>query len=536
MQHIFSKNALRFCIILPQIAICIFLFITASISQVTSQNNEFQSIDYYVAQNITKENILSHLKVLAADSLEGREFGTFGINRAADYIVSRISKAGLKPMGDRGTYYQPVITEAWKWKKLSLRSSRARLTPGLDFDTRIWDNSNPMTLSADHVMYIGYGINDPSFNDYAFAQGWGEVLLMLDDEPKRGNDYIITGSAEPSQWSKNLDKKVAQALSKNAKAILLIQNPDKFKKEIILGEQKIFTVDTTPRYPIPIIRINRKSLDKIFDAEQLKKLLQYIDFSEKGKITSNYLACDFDFHSSLAKEKMLGRNIIAAVEGTDPKKKYEWIILSAHYDHLGITNGQINNGADDNGTGVSAIIEIAKSLQKLKNEGRELDRSILVAFFTGEEKGLVGSQYFTSNPVLPLRMIKADINIDMIGRSDNFHEPGENYVYSIGADKINPLIEKTLDVANYVSINYLIDKKYNAENHPSRLYYRSDHYSFASRGIPSVFLFGGFHEDYHQPTDDIEKINLQKVQDIATMVYFALIRLVNTPVILTDYK
>ena len=512
------------------------LFTTDVDAQRTATAGKFKNVDFHVSQLITRDNLLAHLQVLASDSLEGREFGTFGINRAADYIVSRLHKAGVKPMGGRGTYFQPVTVNTWKWKELSFRTATEKMTAGLDYAVRFFDNKNKLALTADHMMYIGYGINDLKYNDYAFAQGWNEVLLMLDGEPKKGNNYLISGTDQPSAWSKSLDKKMALAVAKNAKAILLIQDAAYFKKEIITGQQKSFSIDTSARYPIPVIRINKNSLGKIFAPEELKKLQQYLEFSRMGKISSNYVSGKIDFRSSVENEVMHGRNVIAWIEGADQRKKYEWLILSGHYDHLGITNGEVNNGADDNGTGTAALIEIAAALQRLRNEGRKLDRSILIVFFTAEEKGLLGSKFFAENPVIPLRMVKANINIDMIGRSDDLHEPGENYIYSIGADKINPILDEAVQIANDASVHYKLDYTYNDEAHPSKLYYRSDHYSFASKGIPSVFLFGGFHEDYHMPTDDIEKIDLQKVQDVARMVYFALIQLAGYPVIQTQYR
>ena len=193
------------------------------------------------------------------------------------------------------------------------------------------------------------------------------------------------------------------------------------------------------------------------------------------------------------------RNVVAVLEGNDPVLKNEYIIVSAHYDHIGIVNGEINNGADDNGTGVAALINLSKALKALRDNNYILKRSLLFLFCTGEEVGLIGSRYYTEHPIVPLRDTKININIDMIGRNDGQHADNENYVYVIGADKINPMLDRTIRENNSWSVNYKLDYTYNDTNHPSRLYYRSDHYNFIEKGIPSVFLFGGFHKDYHRP-------------------------------------
>ena len=197
-------------------------------------------------------------------------------------------------------------------------------------------------------------------------------------------------------------------------------------------------------------------------------------------------------------------NIWAFVEGTE--KPNEIVVISAHYDHVGVKNGEIYNGADDDGSGTAALIEIGKAFQQAKKDGNGPKQSVLIIHMTGEEHGLHGSRYYSENPLFPLANTVANINIDMIGRRDEFHTASNNYIYLIGSDYLSSDLAKICEEVNKKYTNLVLDYKYNDRADPNRFYYRSDHYNFAKNGIPSVFLFSGIHEDYHKPGDDVEKI------------------------------
>lgn len=197
-------------------------------------------------------------------------------------------------------------------------------------------------------------------------------------------------------------------------------------------------------------------------------------------------------------------NIWAFIEGSE--KPNEIVVISAHYDHIGIKNGEVYNGADDDGSGTVAIMEIAAAFQKAKNEGRGPKRSILILHATGEEHGLHGSRYYSENPLFPLANTVADVNIDMIGRRDEFHQNSNNYIYLIGSDYLSTDLYKLCEAVNKQNKLLTIDYKFNDKKDPNRFYYRSDHYNFAKNGIPSVFLFNGVHADYHKATDEVSKI------------------------------
>lgn len=205
------------------------------------------------------------------------------------------------------------------------------------------------------------------------------------------------------------------------------------------------------------------------------------------------------------KAKNDSENVLAFIEGSE--KPEEIIVLSAHLDHVGHHDGEIYNGADDDGSGTVALLEMAEAFQLAKKDGKGPKRSILILHVTGEEKGLFGSRYYSENPVFPLANTVADINVDMIGRVDPEHKDAPNYVYVIGADRLSTGLDAAVTKANKNLKDFKLDYKYNDRNDPERIYYRSDHYNFAKNGVPSVFFFSGIHEDYHKPTDTPDKID-----------------------------
>ena len=225
-------------------------------------------------------------------------------------------------------------------------------------------------------------------------------------------------------------------------------------------------------------------------------------------------------------------NIWAFIEGSE--KPNEIIVISAHYDHIGVKNGEVYNGADDDGSGTVALLEIAQAFSKAKKEGHGPKRSILFLHVTGEEHGLLGSSYYSQNPLFPLANTITDINIDMIGRHDEFHNDSSNYVYLIGSDYLSTDLYNICEAANKNFVKLSIDYKYNERTDPNRFYYRSDHYNFAKNGIPSVFLFNGVHADYHKATDEVNKIEfdaLAKRAQFAFAIAWDLANRENRPVV-----
>jgi Zn-dependent M28 family amino/carboxypeptidase len=215
-------------------------------------------------------------------------------------------------------------------------------------------------------------------------------------------------------------------------------------------------------------------------------------------------------------------NVLGVIEGSD--KKDEYVIITAHYDHVGKrSDGTIYYGADDDGSGTTGILELAEAFMTAKAAGKGPRRSILLMPVSGEEKGLWGSQYYSENPVFPLEKTSVDLNIDMIGRigSDYLNDKDSvNYVYTIGDDKLSSDLAPITDLVNKTYLNLKLDRKYNDPKDPNRFYYRSDHYNFAAKGVPIIFYFNGVHADYHKPTDTPDKINYPLMAKRAQLVFY----------------
>lgn len=220
-------------------------------------------------------------------------------------------------------------------------------------------------------------------------------------------------------------------------------------------------------------------------------------------------------------------NVLAYIKGSE--KPDEIVIISAHLDHIGITNsGEINNGADDDGSGTVAILEIAEAFKLAEQAGHGPKRSVLFLHVTGEELGLYGSRYYADvDPVFPLKNTVADLNIDMIGRVDDKHEGGKNYLYLIGSDKLSTELHEISETVNKTYFNLEFDYTYNADNDPNRFYYRSDHYNFAKHKVPVIFYFNGTHADYHKPSDTPDKINYGFLETRARLIFHTAWELAN---------
>lgn len=287
--------------------------------------------------------------------------------------------------------------------------------------------------------------------------------------------------------------------------------------------KEIKTANNAEKYAATITAENLKTHLYVFASDEFegrntgepgqKKAVQYLkDFYVSQKIKSPLGADDYyqevpaEFlnKNSRRGELKASENVLAFIKGTE--KPEEIIIISAHLDHEGIKGGEIYNGADDDGSGSMAILEIAEAFKMAVKEGKSPKRSILFLHVTGEEKGLLGSKYYTENPVFPLLNTVCNLNIDMIGRVDDLHKKDSNYVYLIGADKLSTALHQVSDSINTKYTNINLDYRYNDENDPNRFYYRSDHYNFAKQNIPVIFYFNGTHEDYHRPSDTADKI------------------------------
>ncbi|MDA9596825.1 M28 family metallopeptidase [Flavobacteriaceae bacterium] len=219
-------------------------------------------------------------------------------------------------------------------------------------------------------------------------------------------------------------------------------------------------------------------------------------------------------------------NVVAIIEGSEFPKEY--IVLSAHLDHIGTHDGEINNGADDDGSGTVAMMEIAEAFKQASLQGYTPKRSIVFLHVSGEEKGLLGSRYYVENPLYPLAQTVANLNIDMIGRLDpKRKDKNPNYIYLIGSDKLSQELHDISEATNQKYTQLILDYTFNADDDPNRFYYRSDHYNFAKNNIPVIFYFNGTHEDYHKPSDTPDKINYPLLQKRTQLIFYTLCEIAN---------
>ena len=233
-----------------------------------------------------------------------------------------------------------------------------------------------------------------------------------------------------------------------------------------------------------------------------------------------------DRSSRILKKKVVvkGENVLGYIEGTDLKN--ELLVITAHYDHLGKKDSLIFNGADDNSSGTASIMEIAEAFMLAKKEGYSPRRSVLIMAVSGEEKGLLGSKYYTKKPIYPLKNTIANLNVDMIGRVGNKKDHA-NYIYLIGSDMLSTELHNISEEVNNKYTQLELDYTFNKEDDPNRYYYRSDHYNFAKNNIPVIFYFNGVHEDYHRPSDTIEKLDFNKIKKISKLIFLTAWELAN---------
>ncbi len=224
--------------------------------------------------------------------------------------------------------------------------------------------------------------------------------------------------------------------------------------------------------------------------------------------------------------KVQTENVAAIIKGTEFPEEY--IVISSHLDHIGIENGEINNGADDDGSGTVALLEIAQAFKMAQINGNGPKRTLIFLHVTGEEKGLLGSKYYTENPLYPLNKTMVNLNVDMIGRTDPKRiDKDPNYIYLIGADRLSQDLHDISEAANNKYTKFKIDYTFNDKKDPNRFYYRSDHYNFAKNNIPVIFYFSGTHEDYHKPGDTVDKIMYELLAKRTKLIFYTAWELAN---------
>tara|TARA_B100001142_G_scaffold61798_2_gene60948 strand:+ start:4625 stop:6211 length:1587 start_codon:yes stop_codon:yes gene_type:complete len=475
-----------------------------------------------IGEQITKKELKKHILILASDSLEGREVGTPGELMAANYIANHFKKIGIPPYKN-STYYQEIPLHQTTIKDVYLKINNTELKFKKEFYT--YPNFNETEIIEQEIVFLGYGIESKNYNDYNINVE-GRVIAILNGEPKNEQGkYIVSGGGQKSPES-NWKFKLKTAKSKGVKAVIFISenyDGDYEKVEHKIEHPGVSLMDKED--PVPFVYVGVKTANLILGKNKLEKIKNKIKTKQRPihKKTQNSIVLRTQNNSS----KFTGKNVLGFIEGSDPELKNEIIVITAHYDHIGIIDGLIHNGADDNATGTAAVLEIAKAFQMAKKLGVNFKRSILCMPNSAEEKGLLGSYYYVENPEFPINNTIACLNVDMIGRMDELHPKDSNYVYLIGADKLSTDLHNISESANKKHVKMDIDYTFNDPKDPNRFYYRSDHYNFAKKNIPSIFYFSGVHEDYHKHTDTTEKIIYEKVEKITKLIFYTAWELAN---------
>ncbi len=499
-----------------------------------------QDLSSRYAESITPAELRKHLEIIAADSLEGRFTGSPGQKKAAAYMVSNFQQYGLTPAAQKADGQKSFLQEyelyRRDWGEVAIKTGKKTYELYKDLVVNGLTNV-PEALSIGTV-FAGYGIEAGSYNDYKDLDVKGKAVVVFEGEPfdKSGNS-LISGTKEKTKWSspQGWQAKATLALGKGAGYLIVISEKEggEFEKEIqrrASMRQRVSQL-TLRKVEESLTNVAAFTVSKDAAADMLgtkSKTLEKL----RRKITNTARPVSAGPEGTVVltavrkHEVVATENVAAFLEGTD--KKDEVIVISAHLDHIGISpDGQINNGADDDGSGTVALLELAQAFSMAKAGGHGPRRSLLFLNVTGEELGLFGSEYYSENPLFPLEKTVANLNIDMIGRVDEAHTENPRYVYLIGSDKLSSELHAIGEEVNKKYVQLDLDYTFNDANDPNRFYYRSDHYNFAKKGIPVVFYFTGVHPDYHRPGDEVHKILFDRQSEIVKLIFHTAWELAN---------
>lgn len=456
---------------------------------------------------VSQADLKEYLTIIASDALEGRETGTRGQKMAAAFIAAHFQELGLQgPVN--GGYYQavPLYSSVPGESYLKVGATKFENYSGLIYFGTA-DTGGEVSIPA---VFVGYGTEA----DFAQVDVKDKAVVMLSKEMRtQGNPAV------------------KMAREKGAK-LLIINTTEKTEEfEMMSGQFKGFMSGgrlslKKPDQSVQTMQnflVAPTTVAKLFNTT-FEKLKAAATADPKKNALKKLKPATIQYKISTGIKTIHSENVLGYMEGTD--KKDEVVVITSHYDHVGIdksvkTGDNINNGADDDGSGTVSVMSIAKAFAQAKAEGKGPRRSILFMTVTGEEKGLLGSEYYSEHPVYPLANTVVNLNIDMVGRRDPQHKDSDPYVYVIGSDKLSDELHALSETVNKNSVNLIFDYTYNDQNHPERLYYRSDHWNFAKKNIPIIFYFDGIHEDYHKVSDEVEKIEFDLLEKRAQTVFYA---------------
>ncbi|NML65640.1 M28 family peptidase [Hymenobacter sp. RP-2-7] len=481
----------------------------------------------YAERYITQEHLRRDLGVLASDEYEGRETGTKGQQMAAAYITQQFKDDSLvAPVAANAAnpYLQTFSLERNAWQPGGTLVVGGKTYKWLEDFYSSSGRSPFQQPTAVQPVFVGYGIEQGDYDEYKNLDVKGKDVLLLSGEPRTAaGKALLSADGAATKWGANARAKIALAEQKGARAVFLISQDADFAKNMArltpyIMRPTITTAGAGGGRP-PLFMVSPALGLKLLNTSETKlKAAEAAAAEAKVSVASKLKPAKFTISAPQEHSAVSTENVLGFLPGTDLKD--EVLVVSAHYDHLGIQNGQVYNGADDDGSGTVGMLSIAQAFAKAAHAGHGPRRSILFLANTGEEKGLLGSAYYAEHPVFPLAATVTDLNIDMIGRTDSAHLGKPDYVYVIGSDKLSSQLHAALERVNKERGGLELDYRFNDPNDPNRFYYRSDHYNFAKKGIPVAFFFNGVHADYHQASDEISKIEFDKLEARARLVYY----------------
>jgi hypothetical protein len=496
-----------------------------------------------MAEQITAAQLRDYLYFVASDEMEGRDTPSRGLDTVAKFLAMNLSRWGLKPAGDDGTYFQKIALRRSKFdpaKTLAELNGR-RLTYGEDF----YAAANPGT-AVGPLVYVGHGwvIKSKNIDAYRGVDIKDKIIVFYGGGLPKGVSLNDLTGGQGVTWDTPMD----YAWRHGAKGAIIIPDSRVLStltaRKVVLEQRGSFTVTKfePPEPPqMPMITASPGLIKTLFEGERVDaaEINNRRETGEPGE----------SFELSPQKRMMINvvnsyeeaqtQNVIGILEGSDPVLKNEYIAVGAHYDHVGVRVGpapgdKIFNGADDDGSGTVSVLSMAEALAHAPQRPK---RSVLFIWHAGEEKGLWGSQYFTEYPTVPISSIVAELNIDMIGRSKRAGDTttanralsGPDEIYVIGSKMMSTELGQLSEAVNKSYLNLSFNYLYDNPADPNRFFFRSDHFNYARKGIPIIFYFDGEHEDYHKVGDSPDKIDYQKMERVARTICVTLLELANAP-------
>jgi Peptidase family M28 len=480
-------------------------FLMLAVFTVGAQTN--QQAEKFAA-TITAKALKEKLTIVAGPEMEGRETATEGERRAAAYIIEQFKKIGLKP-GNGDSYLQPFPVYQDNLIEKALRVNGTLFLYDKDYMYNLQASSGG-TINTNQIVFVGFGINDETnkWNDYKGLDVKGKIVVALEGSPSNYKAPTPQGNARFTNPA-TTNGKLATSKANGAAMFVLVSKDFPRKSPSVL-KGNMYTRKS---------ELNNFNVSIVSDAVASAMLgrTSNIGFEKLQEVPKgNYIA---ETMAVIGKQtdNMVANNVVGVLEGTD--KKDEYLVLTAHYDHLGKRDTVIYYGADDDGSGTVAVMEMAATFAAAKKKGAGPRRSIVFMTVSGEEKGLWGSDYYSSNPLFPIAKTTANLNTDMVGRTDpKYKGDTSNYVYVIGDDKLSSDLAPLTDSINKTA-KMELDRRYNDVSDPNRFYYRSDHYNFAKVGVPIIFYFDGVHADYHRATDTVDRINFALMEKRVRFIF-----------------